>query len=124
MSFRKSQGEYPRNWDRIAKRVKKEVDWRCVRCKRCHDPESGYCLTVHHLDMDPANNKWWNLAALCQRCHLTIQSKVIMEQYWMFEHSEWFKPYVAGYYANQLNMNDDKKYVIENIEFILDTVVA
>ena len=56
-------------------------------------------LTVHHLDGDKANLRWWNLAALCQRCHLEIQAKVVLERVYPFEHSEWFKPYVAGYYA-------------------------
>lgn len=56
-------------------------------------------LTVHHLDGDKLNCRWWNLAALCQRCHLSIQGRVIMDRPWLFEHSDWFKPYVAGYYA-------------------------
>ena len=56
-------------------------------------------LTVHHLDGVKANCRWWNLAALCQRCHLTIQGKVKMGQAYLYEHSEWFRPYVAGYYA-------------------------
>jgi hypothetical protein len=56
-------------------------------------------LTVHHLDGDKANVQWWNLAALCQVCHLQIQGKVTMEQHYYLEHSRWFKPYVAGYYA-------------------------
>lgn len=62
--------------------------------------EAAYrILTVHHLDGDKANCRWWNLAALCQRCHLTIQGKVVMERVWPHEHSAWFRPYVAGYYA-------------------------
>jgi hypothetical protein len=56
-------------------------------------------LTVHHLNGDKYDCRWWNLAALCQRCHLTIQGKVQMARVWPWEHSEWFKPYVAGYYA-------------------------
>lgn len=34
-------------------------------------PETGstVVLTVAHLDQDPGNNDWANLAALCQRCH-------------------------------------------------------
>lgn len=27
-------------------------------------------LTVAHLDHDKTNNRFWNLKALCQRCHL------------------------------------------------------
>ena len=56
-------------------------------------------LTVHHLDGDKLNCRWWNLAALCQRCHLTIQGKVKLPRPWLLDHSDWFKPYVAGYYA-------------------------
>jgi hypothetical protein len=56
-------------------------------------------LTVHHLDNDKANCRWWNLAALCQRCHLEIQGRVRMDRRWLHEHSLWFRPYVAGYYA-------------------------
>jgi hypothetical protein len=56
-------------------------------------------LTVHHLDGNKANCRWWNLAALCQRCHLTIQGRVQMARVYPWEHSPWFRPYVAGYYA-------------------------
>jgi len=56
-------------------------------------------LTVHHLDSDKANCRWWNLVALCQRCHLRMQRAVIMDREYYFEHSEWFKPYAAGFYA-------------------------
>lgn len=56
-------------------------------------------LTVHHLDGNKANCRWWNLVALCQRCHLTIQGRVRMERVYPWPHSDWFKPYVAGYYA-------------------------
>lgn len=55
--------------------------------------------TVHHLDGNKANCVWWNLLALCQRCHLTVQSRVNPHQPYMLEHSEWFKPYVVGFYA-------------------------
>lgn len=57
--------------------------------------------TVHHLDGDKANCAWWNLLALCQRCHLTIQAKVNPQQPYMLEHEEWFKAYVAGFYAKK-----------------------
>jgi hypothetical protein len=29
-----------------------------------------------------------------------MQGKVKMERRWLHEHSDWFKPYVAGYYAH------------------------
>lgn len=56
-------------------------------------------LTVHHLNRIKADCRWFNLAALCQRCHLSIQSRVVMAQVYPFEHSDWFKPYAAGFYA-------------------------
>src|SRR5262245_6663119 len=37
-------------------------------------------LTVHHLTGDKADCRWWNLAALCQRCHLSVQGRVNMAQ--------------------------------------------
>ena len=64
-------------------------------------------LTVHHLTGSWGNThaakadcRWWNLAALCQRCHLSIQGRVRMAQTYPFEHSEWFRPFAAGYYAS------------------------
>lgn len=56
-------------------------------------------LTVHHLNGIKYDCRWWNLVSLCQRCHLTIQGKVYMERPWVKPHSEWFKPFVAGFYA-------------------------
>lgn len=55
--------------------------------------------TVHHLDGDKSNCRWWNLLALCQRCHLQVQTRVNPQQPYMLEHSDWFKPYVAAFYA-------------------------
>ena len=59
-------------------------------------------LTVHHLrrGADAKRDlRWWNLAALCQRCHLQIQGKVQMERIWPWPHSSWFQIYAAGWYA-------------------------
>jgi hypothetical protein len=116
---RKSKSAYPANWPEIAHLVKEEAGWRCVRCGQEHDVQAGYMLTVHHLDLDPENCEWWNLVALCQRCHLHIQAKVVMEQPFMFEHSKWFKPYVAGYYAHQVGLPTDKEYVMAHLEGLL-----
>ena len=116
---RKSTGEYPQDWKEIALKTKEDAGWKCVRCGHPHSVEDGYVLTVHHLDLNPANCEWWNLVALCQRCHLTIQSKVVMERQWMFEHSSWFKPYVAGYYANRLGLPTDREYVESHLDEII-----
>lgn len=56
-------------------------------------------LTVHHLDEDKANCRWWNLVALCQRCHLRMQRRVVMNRPYYYEHSIWFQPYAAAFYA-------------------------
>lgn len=91
--------EYPADWRAIATAVKDAAGWRCVRCDAPNSRDGWRVLTVHHLDGDKANCRWFNTVALCQRCHLTIQGKVKMEQAYLLPHSDWFKPYVAGYYA-------------------------
>ena len=91
--------DYPPEWPEIAKRIKDAAHWRCVRCNHPHDIPSGHVLTVHHLDGDKANCEPWNLAALCQRCHLHIQAKVRdMDQPLLegLEHSDWMRPFVEG----------------------------
>jgi hypothetical protein len=118
---RPTTGEYPPDWEQIANRVKEEAGWRCIRdcCRHKHDPAAGYVLTVHHLDLNKSNCAWWNLVALCQRCHLRIQAKVIMEQVWIFDHSNWFIPYVAGYYANLFGLPEDRDWVEKNAENLI-----
>ena len=118
---RRSTGKYPGNWSEIAEEIKEEAGWRCVRCGHLHDPAAGYCLTVHHLDLNPANCAWDNCVPLCQRCHLSIQGRVIMERPWMFEHSDWFKPYVAGYYARTVLGEDLTR---EEVEARLEELLA
>lgn len=117
---RKSTGEYPPDWPQIARQAKEEAGWCCIRCGHPHDTKSGHMLTVHHLDLDKSNCRWWNIAALCQRCHLRIQGKVIMERVWMLEHSAWFRPYCAGYYAHHFGRPDDR----ESVEKAMDELIA
>ena len=76
--------DYPANWKEIAVRIKLAAEWHCERCQHPHDVASGHVLTVHHLDGDKANCADWNLAALCQRCHLKIQGRVKMDQMFFF----------------------------------------
>ena len=113
----------------VKHRVREESGHRCVRChhpyrlktthgrwsqcdEQCqHDGPVGdpkgdgtvwaewRILTVHHLDGIKTNCRWWNLVALCQRCHLMVQGRVNMSRVYPWPHSDWFKPYVAGYYA-------------------------
>ena len=107
--------DYTADWPTIATAVKAAAGWRCVRCghpyrrgtdphacdDRCTHASDGKqrVLTIDHLNGDKADNRWWNLAPLCQVCHLQVQGRVIMQRPWVWEHTEWFKPYVAGYYA-------------------------
>lgn len=80
-----------------------------------HDPDvrAHRVLTVHHLDGVKSNLRWWNLAALCQRCHLVIQGRVHLEQAYMHPHSEWFLPYVAGYYASSVLREERSREEVE-----------
>ncbi len=63
-------------------------------------------LTVHHLDGDKSNCEWWNLLALCQRCHLQIQTRLNPSTPYFLEHSAWFRPYAAGFYAKKYEGRD------------------
>lgn len=87
---------YPKDWPAISRSVKDKAGWCCVRCGHKHDVASGYVLTVHHLDGIPENVEDYNLAALCQRCHLKIQARVDMDQGFMFAHSDWMQPFIEG----------------------------
>lgn len=111
---------YPSDWPAIALAVKDAADWTCIRCRRPHSVSDGYTLTVHHLDMNPWNCRWWNLVALCQRCHLQVQAKVRMHQRWMYEHTEWFKPYAAAFYAwRYLGEDLTREEVAERLDELL-----
>lgn len=78
-------------------------------------------LTVHHLNNVKADCRWWNLAALCQRCHLTIQGCVVMTRKWPWEHTEWFRPYVAGFYAwTYLGVELDRVETLARLDELLD----
>ena len=135
---------YPIDWDELSKQVKKEAGWMCVRCGHPDDPEACTALgvrrgrlpcthkcthpangkqrmlTVHHLNGNKSDCRWYNLVSLCQVCHLHIQSKVVMERPWMFDHSTWFRPHVAGYYAYQNGLPHDREYVMAHLEELLE----
>src|SRR5262245_20424203 len=117
----KGRGAYPTDWAAIARRTKDEAGWRCVRCAHPHDRAAGRVLTVHHLSMDKSDCRWWNLLALCQRCHLRIQGKVVLERPWVWEHTAWFRPYVAGWYAwRYLGEDLDRVAALERLDELLD----
>jgi hypothetical protein len=78
-----------------------EIHGQLVRVTRGWYEAQWRILTVHHLDGNKANCRWWNLISLCQRCHLTIQGRVVLERAFIFEHSKWFKPYASGWYSHK-----------------------
>lgn len=66
-------------------------------------------LTVHHLRAGhdaKRDLRWWNLTALCQRCHLTIQGRVLMDRVWPWPHTDWFRVHAAGFYAHAYEGRD------------------
>jgi len=92
--------DYPKDWPTIAQRIKDAAGWKCERCAHPHCFDSKHVLTVHHLDGNKANCADWNLAALCQRCHLKIQGRVKMDQGFfeaLIPVSPWFRPHLDGY---------------------------
>ena len=98
--------------------ARESVGNKCIRCSSPSVP--GRILTVHHFDGDKANDEWWNLLPLCQVCHLKIQAKVDPEQPWMFEHTPWIKPYVAGFYAKKYEgKNLSRDEVIKRLDELL-----
>ena len=110
---------YPADWPTIAQQVKDAAQWHCIRCGHAHSRDGWRVLTVHHLDGDKANCAWWNLVALCQRCHLHIQAKVVMARVWMWDHSPWFVPYVAGYYAAQHGLPTERAWVEQHADQLI-----
>ena len=108
------------NPDGKAKRraARESVGNKCIRCGSPSVP--GKILTTHHFDGDKANDEWWNLLPLCQVCHLVIQGKVDPETPWFLPHSEWIKPYVAGFYAHKYEgKNITKEEAISRITELL-----
>ena len=102
---RTAEGKYPKDWPQIAARVKALAGWCCERCGVRDDsnPEGepdGTMLTVHHLDENKQNCELWNLAALCQQCHLRIQARVDFYRDTLDgAHSLWMARHVKGYNA-------------------------
>lgn len=85
-------------------------------------------LTVHHLNGVKHDCRWWNLASLCQRCHLTIQAKVYLDRPYDREHTPWFRPHAAGYYASDGKIlapgeppgrEPSREYVLAHLDEIL-----
>jgi len=96
-------------YDREAmQRCKQAAHYHCERCDTPNDPGTGHTLTAAHLDANPGNNERWNLAALCQRCHLHFEgynpfAGVTEDNYnYVLTRCErWFIPHLKGYIQNQ-----------------------
>ena len=70
------RSEYPDDWEEISLRIREREHWECYWCHakngRPHPVTgSSVVLTVHHWNHDKHDNRDENLAALCQRCHLS-----------------------------------------------------
>lgn len=110
--MRRFTNQYNPDGAQKRREAREAVGNRYIRCGSAS--VTGRILTTHHLDGDKSNDAWWNLLPLCQVCHLQIQAKVDPEQPYFLEHSAWFKPYVAGFYA--------KKY--EGLDLTREQVMA
>lgn len=97
--MRRFTNDYNPDGKEKRRQAREQAGNKCVRCGSPSVP--GRILTTHHFDGDKANDEWWNLMALCQVCHLQVQGKVDPETPFFLEHSEWAKPYVAGFYAKK-----------------------
>lgn len=95
--MRRFTGKYNQDGREKRREARDLAGNKCIRCGSHSVP--GRILTTHHFNGDKANDSWWNLLALCQVCHLQIQGKVDPEIPFFLEHSDWLKPYVAGFYA-------------------------
>lgn len=102
--MRRFTNDYNPDGQEKRREAREKAGKRCIRCGSPSVP--GRILTTHHFDGDKANDAWWNLLALCQVCHLHIQGKVDPETPFFLEHSDWLKPYVAGFYAKKYEKRD------------------
>jgi hypothetical protein len=89
-------GDYSEEQYEINTAVKERSDWKCIKCGHDHDFKSSHVLTVHHFDMDKGNNEWFNLLPLCQRCHLSVQAKMNVNNINSFNCPHWFFKYYIG----------------------------
>ena len=72
---------YPPNWHELSRHIRfVRAKGRCEWCGAVHGlphPATGskVVLTVAHLNHDVQDNREENLAALCQRCHLSHDAR-------------------------------------------------
>ena len=85
------------------KLVKAESGGWCERCHEPHNPLQGYTLTVHHLEPVPGNIERWNLAALCQRCHLGLQHHNPFST-WLLDYPEYYLSHCEFWFRSHLQL--------------------
>jgi len=117
--MRNFRNDYKPDGKKKREEARASVGHKCIRCKSSSVP--GKILTVHHFDGDKANDECWNLLPLCQVCHLQVQVKVDPAIPFFLEHTEWLKPYVAGFYAWKY---EGRKITREEAESRLDELLA
>ncbi len=78
-------GQYPPDWDDIATFIKWLANGRCEHCTHRHDRKTWHILTTHHINRIVSDNRYVNLVALCQRCHLYFQVTYRPDQEWLFD---------------------------------------
>lgn len=72
---------YPSDWEKIAKKKKELVGWKCEVCgKQCRKPGEPFdthkrTLTVAHLNHTPEDVRPVNLKAMCAPCHLRYDAQ-------------------------------------------------
>ncbi len=74
------RGRYPQNWKDISAAIRARAGNKCEWCGAPNgepNPITGskVVLTCAHLDHQPENNDFSNLASLCQRCHLRYDAR-------------------------------------------------
>jgi 5-methylcytosine-specific restriction endonuclease McrA len=75
-----NKSRYPKDWKRIAARIRERAQGLCEFCgaldRQPHPiTRSIVILTVAHIDHTPENCSDENLKALCQRCHNGYDAK-------------------------------------------------
>lgn len=87
-------GQYPRDWDQIARRIKRANAWKCERCRKGHNLKANRMMTVHHLDGDKSNCQDYNLACLCRRCHLKMHHAFTPRRILLFPAEPWLQKHI------------------------------
>ncbi|MDV3002687.1 MAG: hypothetical protein N5P05_004342 (plasmid) [Chroococcopsis gigantea SAG 12.99] len=82
-----SKSRYPKDWKKLAFRIKEAAGWKCQKCHRqCIRPgddisglskseRGAKTLVVHHFNYLPEDNRPENLIAVCSPCHLGFHNR-------------------------------------------------